>query len=411
MGSPLYMSPEQVRNAKQVDARTDIWALGVILHELLTGAPAFIADTLPGICAAITADDPPPLRSLREDAPVELEAVLIEVPREERHQAIPDDARAHGRAAPVRVRSGRHRAQLDSGRADDARGTSSLPPPRSRVGRDSGSGTPAIRAPRGGAPRSGGKPRSSQQGGAHRSRRRVRAAKCQARRRSRSSTATRLAARRCSAEGAAGERRKIALVAAGALLAAGATSARSYGRAQHTTSDAADERVRQRRPLPAAAPSSFSSIPRRPGRRSWEGDSALGHAPMQISIDNEAARKAAASLRGAARRDFCRIRSCRGRRRRTCASMRRWSPLPPKQRERRCPPSLPPGAVTAPAAPRRRRWHPRQRAWRGFAQQRWPRRPAARLEPSRRCAVSHAATPAPSAATPPPPPSDIRLQR
>jgi eukaryotic-like serine/threonine-protein kinase len=76
MGSPLYMSPEQVRNAKQVDARADIWSLGVILHELLTGAHAFHADTLPGICAAIIADEPAPLRSLRADAPVGLEAVI-----------------------------------------------------------------------------------------------------------------------------------------------------------------------------------------------------------------------------------------------------------------------------------------------------------------------------------------------
>ncbi|HKQ67975.1 MAG TPA: serine/threonine-protein kinase, partial [Polyangiaceae bacterium] len=76
MGSPLYMSPEQVRNAKHVDGRADIWSLGVILHELLTGSPAFSADTLPGICAAIIADDPPSLRSLRKDAPEGLEELL-----------------------------------------------------------------------------------------------------------------------------------------------------------------------------------------------------------------------------------------------------------------------------------------------------------------------------------------------
>jgi len=76
MGSPLYMSPEQVRNAKQVDARTDIWSLGVILHELLSGSTAFHADTLPGICAAIIADDPAPLRSIREDVPAELEGIV-----------------------------------------------------------------------------------------------------------------------------------------------------------------------------------------------------------------------------------------------------------------------------------------------------------------------------------------------
>jgi serine/threonine-protein kinase len=77
MGSPLYMSPEQIRNSRQVDARTDIWSLGVILHELLAGAPAFQADTVPGICAAIAADEPPLLSSLRDDVPPELESVVV----------------------------------------------------------------------------------------------------------------------------------------------------------------------------------------------------------------------------------------------------------------------------------------------------------------------------------------------
>ena len=77
LGSPFYMSPEQVRDAKNVDHRTDVWALGAILHELLSGRPPFEADTLPGACAAIVADAPPSLRSLRADVPEAIEAVVL----------------------------------------------------------------------------------------------------------------------------------------------------------------------------------------------------------------------------------------------------------------------------------------------------------------------------------------------
>jgi serine/threonine protein kinase len=77
LGSPFYMSPEQVRDAKNVDHRTDVWALGAILHELLSGRPPFEADTLPGACAAIVADAPPTLRSLRADVPEAIEVVVL----------------------------------------------------------------------------------------------------------------------------------------------------------------------------------------------------------------------------------------------------------------------------------------------------------------------------------------------
>jgi serine/threonine protein kinase len=46
LGSPLYMSPEQMESSKGVDARTDVWSLGIIVFELLTGRPAFDADTM-----------------------------------------------------------------------------------------------------------------------------------------------------------------------------------------------------------------------------------------------------------------------------------------------------------------------------------------------------------------------------
>jgi len=76
MGSPAYMSPEQVRDAKTVDHRTDIWALGVTLYELLTQRAAFDADTLPAICAAIAADPPVPIRARRADVPHAVAAII-----------------------------------------------------------------------------------------------------------------------------------------------------------------------------------------------------------------------------------------------------------------------------------------------------------------------------------------------
>jgi len=77
MGSPLYMSPEQVRSTKNVDMRTDVWALGVILYELLAGGPPFEADTITGLCAKIVADPPVPLRTRRPDLPAAFEAIVV----------------------------------------------------------------------------------------------------------------------------------------------------------------------------------------------------------------------------------------------------------------------------------------------------------------------------------------------
>ncbi len=76
VGSPMYMSPEQIRDARRVDARTDIWALGVILHELLAGKPPFQAETLAGTLASVAADPPTPLRAARPEVPVGLESAV-----------------------------------------------------------------------------------------------------------------------------------------------------------------------------------------------------------------------------------------------------------------------------------------------------------------------------------------------
>src|SRR5580692_2454920 len=67
MGSPLYMSPEQMRSSRDVDAGTDIWALGVILFELMAGRPAFLAGSVTELAIKVANEAPPALRSFRPD--------------------------------------------------------------------------------------------------------------------------------------------------------------------------------------------------------------------------------------------------------------------------------------------------------------------------------------------------------
>jgi serine/threonine-protein kinase len=76
LGSPAYMSPEQIRTPKSVDARTDVWALGVVLYELLTGALPFAGDTSAAILASVSADGWIPVRSVRPDVPRDLSLVI-----------------------------------------------------------------------------------------------------------------------------------------------------------------------------------------------------------------------------------------------------------------------------------------------------------------------------------------------
>jgi serine/threonine-protein kinase len=76
MGTPLYMSPEQIRGARTAGPRSDIWSLGVVLFELLAGQPPFGGDTPFAVTLAITTEAAPSLTSQRPDVPPALEAAL-----------------------------------------------------------------------------------------------------------------------------------------------------------------------------------------------------------------------------------------------------------------------------------------------------------------------------------------------
>jgi serine/threonine-protein kinase len=97
IGSPRYMSPEQLRSAHDVDARTDIWALGVSLFELLGGKGPFARGTMPEICASILKDEPLSLQTLRPTISKELEAVIrrcLQKPPEQRYRTVAELALA-----------------------------------------------------------------------------------------------------------------------------------------------------------------------------------------------------------------------------------------------------------------------------------------------------------------------------
>jgi len=83
LGTVRYMSPEQTRGA-QVDTRTDVWSLGVVLYEMVTGHAPFTGETPGEVMTSILETEPPPLTSYITQTPLELQQIISKTLRKER---------------------------------------------------------------------------------------------------------------------------------------------------------------------------------------------------------------------------------------------------------------------------------------------------------------------------------------
>jgi eukaryotic-like serine/threonine-protein kinase len=77
LGSPHFMSPEQIRDAREVDARSDIWSIGATLYLLLTGRYPFVAPNAHVVCAKILSDKPESMLRYRRNIPQELDRIVL----------------------------------------------------------------------------------------------------------------------------------------------------------------------------------------------------------------------------------------------------------------------------------------------------------------------------------------------
>jgi eukaryotic-like serine/threonine-protein kinase len=130
LGSPLYMPPEQLRSSRDVDVRGDVWALGVVLFELLTNRSPFEAETMPELCLKVVSEPPLSLAELRPGLPPGLVAVVdrcLQKDRNQRYANAAELALALEAFAPWRSNMASAHALAASLRESGVPGVQSLP--------------------------------------------------------------------------------------------------------------------------------------------------------------------------------------------------------------------------------------------------------------------------------------------
>jgi serine/threonine-protein kinase len=88
LGTPAYMSPEQMRSARSVDVRTDVWSIGTVLYELVEGRQPFQAESFSEMCVMVAVDPPAPMQLAPELGPI-IERCLAKNP-EDRYPTVAD---------------------------------------------------------------------------------------------------------------------------------------------------------------------------------------------------------------------------------------------------------------------------------------------------------------------------------
>jgi eukaryotic-like serine/threonine-protein kinase len=108
MGSPHYMSPEQLMSSKHVDHRSDVWSLGIVMYEALTGSPPFLGEQMPEIVAKILQAPTPRVSDTRPEVPPEVDAIITKCTAKnaaDRYSSVAHLARALAPFAPDSARS------------------------------------------------------------------------------------------------------------------------------------------------------------------------------------------------------------------------------------------------------------------------------------------------------------------
>ena len=116
LGTPDYMSPEQATGERELDARSDIYALGCVLYEMLTGEPPFTGPTAQAIVAKVITEKPAPPSRLRKEVPSYLDSAVLKAlqknPRDRFPTAAALQAAIEGRASVPVIRGSRIRTAM-----------------------------------------------------------------------------------------------------------------------------------------------------------------------------------------------------------------------------------------------------------------------------------------------------------